>query len=145
MQEAARAAGPARRLVNPRRPTHKPSLPAAPKVSCTEPYEWKDPTDTEWEFNNNTSTLAGGKQFTVVAYDFGIKHNILRRLASFGCKIVVVPATYPADKVLAMNPDGVFFSNGPVRGVGAGGWGGFAGAGCRRPGATRAPGWHGSA
>ena len=50
----------------------------------------------------------------VVAYDFGIKHNILRRLASFGCKIMVVPADYPADKVLAMNPDGVFFSNGPV-------------------------------
>jgi carbamoyl-phosphate synthase small subunit len=50
----------------------------------------------------------------VVAYDFGIKHNILRRLASFGCSITVVPADYPADKVLALNPDGVFFSNGPV-------------------------------
>lgn len=50
----------------------------------------------------------------VVAYDFGIKHNILRRLASYGCKIIVVPATYPASKVLEMNPDGVFFSNGPV-------------------------------
>lgn len=54
--------------------------------------------------------------FQVVAYDFGIKSNILRRLASFGCKIMVVPATYPASKVLEMNPDGVFFSNGPVRG-----------------------------
>jgi Glutamine amidotransferase class-I len=52
----------------------------------------------------------------VVAYDFGIKQNILRRLASFGCSITVVPAEYPADKVLAMQPDGVFFSNGPVRG-----------------------------
>jgi carbamoyl-phosphate synthase small subunit len=50
----------------------------------------------------------------VVAYDFGIKHNILRRLASFGCSITVVPADYPADKVLGLNPDGVFFSNGPV-------------------------------
>jgi carbamoylphosphate synthase small subunit len=60
-------------------------------VSCTEPYEWKDPTEGEWEFNGATKTLAGGKQFLVVAYDFGIKHNILRRLASFGCKIVVVP------------------------------------------------------
>jgi carbamoylphosphate synthase small subunit len=50
----------------------------------------------------------------VVAYDFGIKHNILRRLASYGCSITVVPADYPADKVMAMNPDGVFFSNGPV-------------------------------
>ena len=49
----------------------------------------------------------------IVAYDFGIKHNILRRLASFGCKITVVPADYPASKVLDMNPDGVFLSNGP--------------------------------
>ena len=51
----------------------------------------------------------------VVAYDFGIKHNILRRLASQGCKLTVVPAAYPAEKVLAMNPDGIFLSNGPVR------------------------------
>lgn len=50
----------------------------------------------------------------VVAYDFGIKHNILRRLASYGCRITVVPANYPAAKVLEMNPDGIFFSNGPV-------------------------------
>ena len=83
-------------------------------VSCTEPYEWKDPTDQEWEFNANAAKAAGGaKKFTVVAYDFGIKTNILRRLAAFGCRVVVVPATYPADKVLAMDPDGVFFSNGP--------------------------------
>ena len=50
----------------------------------------------------------------VVAYDYGIKHNILRRLASFGCRVTVVPADYPAKKVLEMNPDGVFLSNGPV-------------------------------
>lgn len=50
----------------------------------------------------------------VVAYDYGIKLNILRRLAAFGCRITVVPATYPASDVLKMNPDGVFFSNGPV-------------------------------
>ena len=50
----------------------------------------------------------------IVAYDFGIKQNILRRLASFGCKITVVPANYPAEKAMALNPDGVFFSNGPV-------------------------------
>lgn len=80
-------------------------------VSCTEPYEWKDPTETEWEFNNSTQKVS--EKFHVVAYDFGIKHNILRRLASFGCRITVVPATYPASEVLKMNPDGVFFSNGP--------------------------------
>ena len=50
----------------------------------------------------------------VVAYDFGTKHNILRRLASHGCKITVVPADYPADKVIDLNPDGIFLSNGPV-------------------------------
>jgi carbamoylphosphate synthase small subunit len=56
----------------------------------------------------------GGKPLKVVAYDYGIKLNILRRLASFGCDVTVVPADFPAEKVLDMNPDGVFFSNGPV-------------------------------
>ena len=51
-----------------------------------------------------------------MAYDFGIKTNILRRLTSAGCKVTVVPAAYPAEKVLDMKPDGVFLSNGPVRG-----------------------------
>ncbi|KAJ0039688.1 hypothetical protein Pint_27138 [Pistacia integerrima] len=49
----------------------------------------------------------------VIAYDFGIKHNILRRLASYGCKITVVPSTWPASETLKMKPDGVLFSNGP--------------------------------
>ena len=50
----------------------------------------------------------------IVAYDFGCKNNILRRLASFGCKVTVVPADYPAQKVMELNPDGIFLSNGPV-------------------------------
>lgn len=50
----------------------------------------------------------------IVAYDFGCKNNILRRLASFGCKVTVVPAEYPAQKVMELNPDGIFLSNGPV-------------------------------
>lgn len=83
------------------------------EVTCTEPYEWKDPTGAEWEFSAEAQAWSGGRPFSVVAYDFGIKHNILRRLASFGCKITVVPADFPADKVLGMAPDGVFFSNGP--------------------------------
>jgi hypothetical protein len=82
-------------------------------VSCTEPYEWKDPTRSEWEFNSKAKAAQAASPFLVVAYDFGIKHNILRRLAAFGCKIIVVPATYPAAEVLKMAPDGVFFSNGP--------------------------------
>lgn len=49
----------------------------------------------------------------VIAYDFGIKHNILKRLASYGCKITVVPSKWPASETLKMNPDGVLFSNGP--------------------------------
>lgn len=49
----------------------------------------------------------------VVAYDFGIKHNILRRLKSYGCKITVVPSTWPAVETLKLKPDGVLFSNGP--------------------------------
>ncbi len=59
----------------------------------------------------------------MVAYDFGIKLNILRRLASFGCRITVVPATWPAEEVLKLNPDGVFFSNGPVSARAKGGGG----------------------
>ena len=50
-----------------------------------------------------------------MAYDFGIKHNILRRLTSAGCSVTVVPAAHPAEKVLEMQPDGIFLSNGPVR------------------------------
>ena len=51
--------------------------------------------------------------FQVVAYDFGVKQNILRRLTSYGCKITVVPSTYPSSEVLKLNPDGILFSNGP--------------------------------
>ncbi|EFJ47406.1 hypothetical protein VOLCADRAFT_81499 [Volvox carteri f. nagariensis] len=82
-------------------------------VSCTEPYEWGKGTTEEWEFNGRTKLSKQHGPYHVVAYDFGIKTNILRRLASFGCRITVVPATYPASEVLKMNPDGVFFSNGP--------------------------------
>jgi carbamoyl-phosphate synthase small subunit len=56
---------------------------------------------------------AGATRLHVVAYDFGIKHNILRMLAARGCRLTVVPATTPADAVLALQPDGVFLSNGP--------------------------------
>jgi len=49
----------------------------------------------------------------VVAIDFGIKRNILRRLASYGCRVIVVPADTPPEKIAEYNPDGIFFSNGP--------------------------------
>ncbi|KAM1753095.1 hypothetical protein ACFX16_005831 [Malus domestica] len=79
-------------------------------VSCKAPHEWVDKTHSEWAFN---SSKRDGDAFHVVAYDFGIKHNILRRLASYGCKITVVPSTWPASETLKMKPDGVLFSNGP--------------------------------
>ncbi|KAL5709066.1 carbamoyl-phosphate synthase (glutamine-hydrolyzing) [Ranunculus cassubicifolius] len=79
-------------------------------VSCTAPYEWVDKTGSNWEFNDKPND---DKTFHVVAYDFGIKHNILRRLASIGCKITVVPASFPASEALKLNPDGILFSNGP--------------------------------
>eukprot|EP00210_Caulerpa_lentillifera_P003265 g3116.t1 len=79
------------------------------EVTSSKVYKWKDPTLTEWEHNENRNE----KQFHVVAYDFGIKHNILRRLAAHGCDITVVPADCSAEEVLRLNPDGIFLSNGP--------------------------------
>lgn len=78
-------------------------------VTCNEPYEW---TQSEWALGEGYGTQAE-PQFHVVAYDFGVKYNILRMLAERGCRITVVPAKTPAADVLAMNPDGVFLSNGP--------------------------------
>jgi len=80
-------------------------------VSTKEQYTWKAATDEEWAFGGLAAPA--GKPYRVVAYDFGIKRNILRRLASFGCETVVVPADTPASAVLALQPDGVFLSNGP--------------------------------
>ncbi|KAG7987164.1 hypothetical protein I3843_03G119400 [Carya illinoinensis] len=79
-------------------------------VSCKTPYEWIDKTKSDWEFSSNERDVDA---LHVVAYDFGIKHNILRRLASYGCKITVVPSTWPALETLKMKPNGVLFSNGP--------------------------------
>jgi len=76
-------------------------------------------TQTVYEWTENTWDLVNGHQPAqnltkhVVAYDFGIKRNILRLLANRGCRVTVVPATTSAETVLAMNPDGVFLSNGP--------------------------------
>ena len=81
----------------------------AQEVSVDRPYEW---TQTEWALGSGYSDL-GAPRFHVVAYDFGVKFNILRMLASRGCRVTVVPARTPAAEVLALNPDGVFLSNGP--------------------------------
>ncbi len=78
-------------------------------VSASEPYEW---TETEWQLGRGYGTL-GEPRHHVVAYDFGIKRNILRMLASRGCRVTVVPAQTPAAAALALKPDGIFLSNGP--------------------------------
>ncbi len=84
-------------------------LDLAKKVSVTKAYEWHE---TEWTLGKGYGTLASPK-FHVVAYDFGVKKNILRMLAQRGCKVTVVPAQTPAADVLKHQPDGIFLSNGP--------------------------------
>jgi len=78
-------------------------------VSTDAAYEW---TETEWQLGSGAGRLQSPR-FHVVAFDFGIKRNILRMLASRGCRVTVVPAQTPAAVVLALRPDGVFLSNGP--------------------------------
>jgi carbamoyl-phosphate synthase small subunit len=83
----------------------------ATRVSTSEKYEWKQGVDPV-----SSSDIIGDAQparFHVVAYDFGIKRNILRRLVHIGARVTVVPASTKADEVLALKPDGVFLSNGP--------------------------------
>ena len=93
-------------------------------VSCAESYQWNEGM---WELEGGykqrdparsaakrrTKASFGSPAFVVVAYDYGIKRNILRNLAEAGCQVTVVPASFPAEDVLAMNPDGIFLSNGP--------------------------------
>jgi carbamoyl-phosphate synthase small subunit len=78
-------------------------------VSAAQPYEW---TETEWRLGSGYGTQAEPRHH-VVAFDFGVKRNILRMLASRGCRVTVVPATTPAAEVLKLRPDGIFLSNGP--------------------------------
>jgi len=78
-------------------------------VSVDKSYEWKE---TEWALGAGYG-LSAKPRFKVVAYDYGVKRNILRMLASRGCALTVVPAQTPAKDVLKLKPDGVFLSNGP--------------------------------
>jgi carbamoyl-phosphate synthase small subunit len=84
-------------------------LDLAKVVSVSKGYGW---TQTEWQLGSGYGEQQAPK-FHVVAYDFGVKFNILRMLSSRGCKVTVVPAQTSAKDVLAMKPDGVFLSNGP--------------------------------
>ncbi|MEX1031904.1 MAG: glutamine-hydrolyzing carbamoyl-phosphate synthase small subunit [Cellvibrionaceae bacterium] len=79
-------------------------------VSTDKLYPWEEGT---WELGKHFRPPGDGEKFKVVAYDYGVKRNILRILVDQGCELIVVPAQTPADEVLAMKPDGVFLSNGP--------------------------------
>jgi len=81
-------------------------------VSATERYEWRS---SVWNLQTDShpEIAASELPYHVVAYDFGVKVNILRMLVERGCRLTVVPAQTPASEVLALNPDGVFLSNGP--------------------------------
>jgi carbamoyl-phosphate synthase small subunit len=81
------------------------------EVTCEESYHWVDDAGSKWVKSNEKSMV--NRPWSIVAYDFGIKENILRHLASYGANVTVVPAETTADEVLAMKPDGVFLSNGP--------------------------------
>jgi carbamoyl-phosphate synthase small subunit len=85
------------------------------QVSCAEPYGWEQ---GPWKLGgyltaDEIAAVLGRPPFKVVAYDYGIKYNILRNLVGSGCAVRVVPASTPARDVLALRPDGVFLSNGP--------------------------------
>ncbi|MEA2120020.1 glutamine-hydrolyzing carbamoyl-phosphate synthase small subunit [Halovibrio sp. HP20-59] len=83
----------------------------AKEVSCKESYEW---SEGEWVLGAGYADASKSERpYHVVAYDYGVKFNILRMLAARGCRLTVVPAQTPAAEVLAMNPDGVFLANGP--------------------------------
>ena len=82
----------------------------AKEVTTPDAYQW---TQSVWDLATDQPADATETRFHVVAYDYGVKRNILRMLVERGCKVTVVPAKTPAAEVLAMQPDGVFLSNGP--------------------------------
>ncbi len=80
------------------------------EVTCQEPYSWEE---GEWKLGEGYSRSLRAASYRVVALDFGIKRNILRILNGVGCRVTVVPGTTPAGEILALDPDGIFLSNGP--------------------------------
>ncbi len=92
------------------------------EVTTPDIYEWSEATEESWAFSAKAVTDAervepkpatDESQLTVVAIDFGIKRNILKRLSSYGCRVIVVPAGTSAEKILSYKPNGIFLSNGP--------------------------------
>jgi carbamoyl-phosphate synthase small subunit len=85
------------------------------EVTCEEKYHWADDAGSKWVGRKDEGGTLRVKDelLSIVAYDFGIKENILRHLSSYGANVTVVPADTTADEVLAVKPDGIFLSNGP--------------------------------
>src|SRR3954470_6374935 len=81
-------------------------------VTCKEPFDWQPSESPSGEFTPVPERRAD-RPLKIAAYDFGMKWNILRRFTAYGCDVRVFPATAPASDLLAINPDGVFLSNGP--------------------------------
>lgn len=81
------------------------------EVSCEEPYSWNEGTHSWRPLDKADSETK--EKFKVVAYDFGLKQNILRKLIDHGCEVTVVPSRTPPNEVLSLDPDGIFLSNGP--------------------------------
>jgi carbamoyl-phosphate synthase small subunit len=90
------------------------NLDLAREVTCKAPYVWEDTTEPAWyRYSPGNGHKNGHPRGHIIAYDFGIKRNILRLLTDRGFQVTVVPATTTAAETLAMRPDGVFLSNGP--------------------------------
>ncbi|MEN9262350.1 MAG: glutamine-hydrolyzing carbamoyl-phosphate synthase small subunit [Thermostichus sp. HHBFW_bins_43] len=83
------------------------------EVTTPQPYEWLDPTPADWDYGQSQGIPLPDPPLRVVALDFGIKRNILRRLTRYGCRVMVLPADATPEQVLSYEPDGVFLSNGP--------------------------------
>lgn len=81
-------------------------------VTCSQAYQWSHGSD-EWTPSSDRPRAKSRRRWKVVAYDFGVKQNILRRLVDVGCDVTVVPASTTAKDVEALEPDGIFLSNGP--------------------------------
>lgn len=101
-----------------RRAPEMVGLDLASVVTCKEPYMWTDDQASVYGsphllFSGEAGVAAANPRFHVVAYDFGLKHNSLRSLASLGCRVTVVPAHTSAEDVAELKPDGIWLSNGP--------------------------------
>jgi carbamoyl-phosphate synthase small subunit len=86
-------------------------------VTCDRAFAWRERSTASQEAEQREFGMApdrpASRRLTVAAYDFGVKFNILRRLQAYGCDVHVFPAKAPAADLLALNPDGIFLSNGP--------------------------------